>query len=71
MEKAEVEVKGKRQIGSCLLNLSLSRNLPITLAGFFSILLDWFTHIGHSPKGARCSNSRALPKIPFHPYQKM
>jgi hypothetical protein len=39
MKKAEVEVKVKRRTGFCLLNLSLSLNLPITLAVFFSILL--------------------------------
>jgi len=38
MEKAEVEVKVKRQTDSCLLNLRLSLNLPIMLADFFSIL---------------------------------
>jgi hypothetical protein len=38
MEKAEVEVKVKHQTDSCLLNLSLSLNLPITLADFFSTL---------------------------------
>jgi hypothetical protein len=34
MKKAEVEVKVKRRTGSCLLNLSLSLNLPITLVDF-------------------------------------
>ena len=38
MEKAEVEVEAKYRTGSCVLNLSLSLNLPITLADFFSIL---------------------------------
>ena len=41
------------------------------LAGFFSILLDGFTHIDHFPKGTRYSNSPALPRTPFHPYPKM
>jgi hypothetical protein len=40
MKKAEVEVKVKHRTGSCLLNLSLSLNLPITLADFFSILQE-------------------------------
>ena len=40
------------------------------LAGFFSILLDGFTHIDRSPRGTRCSNSPALPRTPFHPYPK-
>jgi hypothetical protein len=40
IEKAEVEVKVKRQTGSCLLNLSLSLNLPITLADFLNSLLS-------------------------------
>ena len=40
MKKAEVEVKVKRRTDSCLLNLSLSRNLPITLADFWRILLE-------------------------------
>jgi hypothetical protein len=39
MKKVQVEVKVKRRTGSCLLNLSLSLNLPITLAGFFNSLL--------------------------------
>src|SRR2546422_2546299 len=41
------------------------------LAGFFSILLDGFTHIDHFPRGTRCSSSPALPRTPFHPYPKM
>jgi hypothetical protein len=40
LKKAEVEVKVKRRGGSSLLNLSLSLDLPITLAGFFSILIN-------------------------------
>ena len=40
------------------------------LAGFFSILLDGFIHIGRSPKGMRCSSSPALPRTLFHPCQK-
>ena len=39
LKKAEVEVKVKRRSGSCLLNLSLSLNLPIKLANCFSLLL--------------------------------
>jgi len=38
MEKAEAEVKVKRRTGSCLLNLSLNLNLPITLADFVNSL---------------------------------
>jgi len=38
-KQAEVEVKVKRRTGSCVLNLSLSLNLPRPLADFFSILL--------------------------------
>jgi hypothetical protein len=40
LKKVEVEVKVTRRAGPSLLNLSLSLDLPITLAGFFSILLE-------------------------------
>ena len=41
------------------------------LAGFFSILLDGFTHIDHFPRETHCSSSPALPRTPFHLYPKM
>ena len=40
------------------------------LEGFFSILLDGFTHIDRSPRGTHCSSSPALPRTPFHPSPK-
>jgi hypothetical protein len=47
-KKAEVEVTVKRRAGSSLLNLSLSLDLPITLAAFLGILLGWQEEKGNS-----------------------
>ena len=44
MEKAEADVKVKCRTGSCLLNLSLNRNLPIRLAYFVNGLLADVTY---------------------------